>query len=129
MSKLIKAAYVRLLSTQEQLLEPWKEAFQNSPRFQETPNNPVKYLYPEMIDLAYDYKQLDVENVLDQLESCSLAWVQAHTATRSQARESDPQEQQEDPSPQSPNSGTVSQTVTIQECYDFLISEFKAIEG
>ena len=73
---MIKFAHVRLMTTKKMYLEPWKNAFLGLERFQNNPGDPMRYVYPAMIDVAIEEGQLDVDEILDEFESCIFAWVE-----------------------------------------------------
>ena len=72
----VSAAHVRLMATQRRFLQPWKNAFLGLERFQTNPDDPMHYAYPAMIDIAFEEGQLDVDDIVEEFESCIIAWVQ-----------------------------------------------------
>ena len=62
-------------STRHEILEPWKNAYEGLQRFQDCPDDPMKHVYPAMVEMAIERKALDTNDVVDQLDSCILAWV------------------------------------------------------
>ena len=75
MCALIDYAYSRLLSTRHEILEPWKNAYEGLQRFQDCPDDPMKHVYPAMVEMAMEGKALDTNDIVDQFDSCILAWV------------------------------------------------------
>ena len=75
MCALIDQAYSRLLSTKEDLLQPWKHAYEGLERFQINSDDPMMHVYLAMVEMAMENRSLDTNDVVDQLDSCILAWV------------------------------------------------------
>ena len=75
MTKYIDCAYVRLISTYLCFLEPWKAAYLQNERFKNNVSEPMQYLYPTLIDIALQKGQPDVEKLVDQLHTVTLAYV------------------------------------------------------
>ena len=65
MCALIDYAYSRLLSTRQDLLEPWKGAYEGLDRFQQNSDDPMKHVYPAMVEMAMERKVLDTNDVVD----------------------------------------------------------------
>ena len=40
------------------------------------PDDLMHHVYPAMIDIAIEQGQLDVDEIVEQFESCIIAWVQ-----------------------------------------------------
>ena len=95
MCALIDYAYSRLLGTRQELLEPWKSAYEGLERFQQNPEDPMKHVYPAMVEMAMEGKTLDTNDIVDQLDSCILAWVDSQLQPVTQ--QDDPQNSVEPP--------------------------------